>query len=76
MFNGFESFALGVAVVWLAIGVVLSVLMSRRGHAGFPWLVSSSSASAPPPGIERGSPQGFSGRRDMRRGADATGPAR
>lgn len=28
-----------VGGIWLTIGVVLSVLMGRRGHSGFSWLV-------------------------------------
>jgi nucleotide-binding universal stress UspA family protein len=37
----FESgaFVIGVAGIWVAIGVVLSVVMGRRGHSGFEWLV-------------------------------------
>ena len=39
VFSGLGLFGL-VAVVWLAIGVVLSVVMGRRGHNGFGWLVT------------------------------------
>lgn len=30
---------LALVTVWVAIGVVLSIVMSRRGHNGFEWLV-------------------------------------
>ncbi len=33
------GFVLAVAGVWLAIGLVLSIVMGRRGHNGFGWLV-------------------------------------
>lgn len=33
------SFLAGVAVVWLTIGVVLAVVMGRRGYNSFGWLV-------------------------------------
>ncbi|HET7488405.1 MAG TPA: universal stress protein [Acidimicrobiales bacterium] len=33
------GFVVAVAVVWLAIGVVLSLVMGRRGHNAFAWLV-------------------------------------
>ncbi len=33
----FTVFALSVAAVWLATGIVVSILMRRRGHAFFTW---------------------------------------
>jgi nucleotide-binding universal stress UspA family protein len=33
----FTAFALSVAAVWLAIGVIVSIGMRRRGHAFFTW---------------------------------------
>ncbi|MEA2686857.1 MAG: hypothetical protein QOE93_2052 [Actinomycetota bacterium] len=39
VFSGLGVFGL-VAVIWLATGVVLSVVMGRRGHNGFGWLVT------------------------------------
>ncbi|MEA2826536.1 MAG: hypothetical protein QOG43_975 [Actinomycetota bacterium] len=44
MFDNFVGSGLGlfglVAVLWLATGVVLSIVMGRRGHNGFGWLVT------------------------------------
>ncbi len=44
MFENFSSNGIGllglVAVIWLATGVVLSIVMGRRGHNGFGWLVT------------------------------------
>jgi nucleotide-binding universal stress UspA family protein len=34
-----EGFLLATAGIWLAIGLVLSLVMGRRGHAGFSWLL-------------------------------------
>ena len=34
-----SAFFVTVAVTWLAIGVILAVVMGRRGHSGFGWLV-------------------------------------
>jgi nucleotide-binding universal stress UspA family protein len=43
MFENFSSSGIGlvglVAVIWLATGVLLSIVMGRRGHNGFGWLV-------------------------------------
>jgi nucleotide-binding universal stress UspA family protein len=33
----FTAFALSVAAVWLAIGIIVSIGMRRRGHAFFTW---------------------------------------
>lgn len=38
MSDGF-SLVLVVGAGWLAIGLVLAVVMGRRGHSGFAWLV-------------------------------------
>lgn len=39
MFDSLLGLIIVVGVVWLAIGVVLSVAMGRRGHSSFSWLV-------------------------------------
>ena len=33
----FTTFALSVALVWLAIGIIVFIWMRRRGHAFFTW---------------------------------------
>lgn len=38
MFDSF-GFVVAVAVGWAAIGVTLALVMGRRGHSGFAWLV-------------------------------------
>jgi len=38
MSNSF-GLVLAVATAWLAIGVILSIVMGRRGHNGFGWLI-------------------------------------
>ncbi|HEV8627025.1 MAG TPA: hypothetical protein VG034_21480 [Acidimicrobiia bacterium] len=35
----YGTFVLVVAVSWLAIGLTLSLVMGRRGHDAFTWLV-------------------------------------
>jgi nucleotide-binding universal stress UspA family protein len=39
MFDSVGSLVMAVAAVWLAIGVMLSMVMGRRGHDRFGWLV-------------------------------------
>jgi nucleotide-binding universal stress UspA family protein len=39
MFDSFSFFSV-IAIIWVAIGFVLAVVMGRRGHNGFGWLVT------------------------------------
>ncbi len=41
MFDSFGFFVF-IAITWVATGVVLAVVMGRRGHNGFGWLVTGS----------------------------------
>ncbi len=42
MTDSFGLFLVAVAAAWLVIGLVLSLVMGRRGHDGFSWLVMGS----------------------------------
>jgi len=42
MSDNFGFFLVAVAAAWLVIGLMLSLVMGRRGHDGFSWLVMGS----------------------------------